>query len=95
MFIVSLTYICAFEEIEKHLANHMNYLDRQYTAGKFLASGRKNPRTGGVILAAADSRKELDIILSEDPFNVHNLANYEVTEFIVSKAKPELHFLLE
>ncbi|WP_340677374.1 YciI family protein [Paraglaciecola sp.] len=94
MFIVSLTYICAIDEIEKYLSEHIDYLNHQYSAGKFLVSGRKNPRVGGVILAIAESREELDNILSEDPFKIHNLANYEVTEFIPTKTASRLAFLL-
>lgn len=93
MFIISLTYICDISEVEKHLADHIDYLDRQYSDGIFLASGRKVPRTGGVILANVESRDKLDRILAEDPFKQHTLANYDVTEFIPTKTSSELEFL--
>jgi uncharacterized protein YciI len=95
MFIVSLTYICEMSKIEQHLAAHIDYLDQQYANGVFLASGRKVPRTGGVILATARSRGELEAILAKDPFNSHKLANYEITEFVPSKTAPELSHLLQ
>lgn len=94
MFIVSINYGKNISEIEDHLSDHIEYLDRYYAAGKFIASGRKVPRTGGVILAMAEERHELDAILAKDPFKINNLANYDVTEFIVSKAAPQLAFLL-
>jgi uncharacterized protein YciI len=50
MFIVSLTYICNLEEIDKILPEHIQYLKEQYEKGNFIASGRKVPRTGGIIL---------------------------------------------
>ncbi|WP_432454403.1 MULTISPECIES: YciI family protein [unclassified Agarivorans] len=93
MFIVSLNYICDLADVETHLDAHIQYLDRHYAAGVFLASGRKVPRTGGVILAQADSRTALDAILAEDPFKIHQLAEYEVTEFIPTKTSPALEFL--
>nr|WP_281419266.1 YciI family protein [Marinobacterium ramblicola] len=95
VFIVSLTYKCELSEIDTYLNDHVEYLDRQYAAGVFLASGRKVPRTGGVILARADSRQQLEQILAEDPFSVHNLAEYDVIEFVPSKTSKELEFLCQ
>jgi len=94
MFIVSLTYLCEMDEIENHLSSHIAYLDRHYAAGHFLASGRKNPRTGGIILANVESAHVLDGIIAEDPFKINNLAHYEMIEFIPSKVAPPLAFLL-
>jgi uncharacterized protein YciI len=94
MFIVSLTYVCEMSEVDRYLDSHIAYLNNQYAKGIFLASGRKEPRTGGIILAVANSRELLDTILAQDPFNIHGLATYEVTEFIPTKASEELSFLL-
>lgn len=93
MFIISLTYTCDISKIEKHLDAHINYLDKYYENGVFLASGRKVPRNGGVILAKTEDIKQLERILMDDPFHIHNLAKYELTEFIPTKTIPELSFL--
>ncbi len=93
MFIVSLTYTVELNQVEEHLSAHIEYLDRQYAAGIFLASGRKVPRTGGIILAIANSKNELEEILTEDPFKVHSLAHYEIIEFLPTKVTKELSFL--
>lgn len=93
MYIVSITYTCDISQIEKHLNEHIEYLDQQYSSGMFLASGRKVPRTGGVILAVAESRQALEQSLNSDPFKKHNLANYDITEFRPSKTAPQLAFL--
>ena len=95
MYIVSLTYKASLEAIDKELNNHIDYLKKQYAAGNFLASGRKIPRNGGVILAKAQSREELDEILKQDPFNQNSLADYEVIEFVPSMTSKELSYLLE
>ena len=95
MYIVTLTYKASLEAIDKELNNHIDYLKKQYAAGNFLASGRKIPRNGGVILAKAQSREELDEILKQDPFNQNNLADYEVIEFVPSMTSKELSYLLE
>ena len=95
MYIVSLTYKASLDANDKELNNHIDYLKKQYAAGNFMASGRKIPRNGGVILAKAQSREELDEILKQDPFNQNNLADYEVIEFVPSMTSKELSYLLE
>jgi len=67
MFIVSLEYIRPLAEIEAALPEHIAYLERHYRAGTFLLSGRKEPRTGGVIVMQADSREQVAQIIAEDP----------------------------
>jgi uncharacterized protein YciI len=95
MFVVSLTYQKPMEEVENLIAAHRDFLDRNYELGIFLASGPKNPRVGGVILASSKvSREQLEEILSEDPFHVHALARYEVTEFTPSKFAQPLEGIL-
>lgn len=86
MFVVSITYKVELSEVDKHIDAHVSYLDKYYEKGNFIASGRKIPRTGGVILAHAGSREELDSILQEDPFFQADVAAYEVTEFVPTKA---------
>ena len=85
MFVVSIEYKVDLSEVDKLIPEHIEFLDKFYNKGNFLASGRKVPRTGGIILAAVSSKEELNTILSEDPFYKANLATYEVTEFIPSK----------
>lgn len=82
MYIITLTYKVPLSEIERHLQSHRNFLDEQYKAGIFLASGPKNPRIGGVIISTGKvSRSEINAILGADPFYVHELADYEIIEF--------------
>lgn len=94
MFIINITYKVPLDEVDTHLEAHITFLNEQYQAGRFLASGRKVPRDGGIILAKSANKDSLLKILEEDPFKIHNLADYEVTEFIPSKAAPNLEFLL-
>jgi len=85
MFVVSLTYKAELTDVDKLIEAHVAYLDEQYAKGHFLASGRKVPRTGGVILAKVSSREALDKILEQDPFFKADVADYEVTEFVPTK----------
>nr|WP_314115362.1 YciI family protein [uncultured Leptotrichia sp.] len=85
MYIVSLNYIKEVSEVEKHLEEHVKFLEKYYEMGKFICSGRKNPRTGGVILLNAESLSEVESIILEDSFNANEIAEYEITEFFPTK----------
>jgi uncharacterized protein YciI len=95
MFIISLTYIKPLEEVDALIEEHVAYLKEQYALGSFLASGRKVPRTGGVILARGASREEIETIINLDPFYRHGVAEYEITEFSPAMTSQELEFLRE
>lgn len=95
MFIVSLTYIKPLEEVDRLIPEHVEYLNEQYRLGYFQLSGRKEPRTGGVIIATIENRAKLDQILAQDPFHRENLASYEITEIVPTKTSQALEFLVE
>ena len=85
MFIVNLTYIRPLEEVEKYLAEHITFLNKYYGTDNFICSGRKNPRNGGVIVCNAKNIEEVKEIISEDPFNLNKIAEYEIIEFQPTK----------
>ncbi len=93
MFIVNLSYIKPLDTVDKHLPEHLDFLRQQYSKGIFVASGRKVPRTGGVILARGKSRKELLKILEADPFIQAGIADYEITQFTPSLVAEGLEVL--
>ena len=81
LFVLDVTYIAELGEIDRHLPAHREYLARNYADGFFLASGRKEPRTGGVILARGE-RAAIERIVTDDPFTQHGVARYQITEFV-------------
>ena len=85
MFIIELTYKVPVEKIDEHLVAHVSFLDKYYASGNFLASGRKVPRDGGVILAKAPDKITVESIISEDPFYIYSLADYRIIEFSTTK----------
>lgn len=95
MYVVLLNYTAPIEEIDLSLPEHAEWLAKQYEHGHFLASGRRNPRIGGVIISRPMSRGKLDAILASDPFAARHLARYEVIEFTPTKTAPELRTLNE
>ena len=85
MFIVSLNYLKSIDEVEKYLEEHVKFLEKYYEMRKFICSGRKNPRTGGIILLNAENLSEVEKIFSEDPFSIYKIAEYEIIEFLPTK----------
>lgn len=92
LFVLDLHYVADLAEIDALLEPHRDYLARQYDAGVFLASGRKEPRTGGVILATGE-REAIEAVVRTDPFAVHGVATYEITEFLPTMTAPVLEEL--
>jgi uncharacterized protein YciI len=95
MFIINLHYIVPLEEIDAHMADHVAFLKKYYNKNVFIASGRKVPRNGGVILAVSKSKEEIENIINEDPFIIQELAEFSITEFLTSQSHPDLKKLLK
>ncbi|PHO08985.1 MULTISPECIES: YciI family protein [Malaciobacter] len=95
MFIINLNYEKPLEEVDKYLDAHLKYLEEQYSLGNFVASGKKIPRTGGVILSKMNFLTDLKKVLRQDPFHKANLATYEITEFVPSMTAKEFEGLKE
>lgn len=81
MFIAILTYKKPLSEVDKYLQAHRDYLAEHYAAGDFIASGPQNPRIGGVIMIKAADREAVNTIISQDPFNINGIADYQIVEF--------------
>lgn len=86
MFIILLNYTKPMVAVEAVIPAHIDYLDRYYQLDKFVLSGRKSPRTGGVILCQAKDKDEVWSIIAEDPFFIQKVAEYDVLEFLPTKA---------
>ncbi|HEY0064380.1 MAG TPA: YciI family protein [Telluria sp.] len=88
MFIALLTYVRPLEEVDALIAAHVAFLDAHYASGLFVVSGRKVPRTGGVILIASDDRERVLAVIGQDPFTQAGVATYELVEFVPTKMQP-------
>ena len=80
MIIIELTYKKSLNEVNALLQKHRDFLEKYYSEKMFLASGPKNPRNGGVILAIGDL-SVINKIIEEDPFYQHDVADYRIIEF--------------
>ncbi len=85
MFIISLSYKKDISEVEKFIEPHVRFLDKYYTDKKFIFSGRKHPRTGGVILVRDVDKETLNEIIKQDPFYQNDIADYDITEVIPTR----------
>jgi uncharacterized protein YciI len=95
MFVIELVYKASLEEIDAHMAAHVRFLRKYYAAGKFLVSGRKIPREGGIILAVGKTRQEIEAIVREDPFHRHGLADFRIIEFRASQKADDIQNRIE
>jgi uncharacterized protein YciI len=95
MFVIELVYKADLAEIDAQMAAHVAFLKKYYAAGNFLVSGRKIPRDGGIILAVARSRRDIEAIAEEDPFYQHGLADFRIIEFRASQRANDIQKRIE
>jgi len=94
MYIILLTYRVPLTTVDKYLDLHVEYLKEQYKFGNFIASGRRVPRTGGVIFSNIGDVENLKTIIEKDPFKHNKVADYEIIEFVPSMTSEDLAFLI-
>jgi uncharacterized protein YciI len=80
MLVAILTYVVPLDQVDAHRAAHIDWLKDCYAQGVMLASGRKNPPDGGVLLMRGE-RSQLEALLAADPFAIHGVATYALHEF--------------
>jgi uncharacterized protein YciI len=95
MFIIELTYKVPLEAIDAHMKAHVAYLNKYYQSKKFIVSGRKIPRDGGLIIATASDKKEIEKIIKQDPFYKNQLADFTIIEFNASQKAEDINELIK
>jgi uncharacterized protein YciI len=81
MFVAISVYQKPLEEVNQRSAEHAAWIVKHYEAGRFLASGRRVPPSGGVIIGRAESLEEFQAVLAQDPYQQHGIAKYDIVEF--------------
>lgn len=81
MFIAIVKYKKPLEEVDRFLQAHRDFLNRHYAAGDIITSGPQTPRVGGVYMFRAETRQAAETLISQDPFYIHEIAEYELVEF--------------
>ncbi|WP_319825227.1 YciI family protein [Thalassovita sp.] len=90
LFTVDIEYTVPFEQVQAVLEPHMDFVRRAYAERRFLASGPKVPRTGGMVVMMAPSLEEAHDYLSADPFVTANVADVRITQFLPNNLHPAL-----
>ena len=91
--VVMLRYTAPLEAIDAAMGEHIAWLREAYANELVLASGRRAPRTGGVIVMRGDAAR-VEALVATDPFVRGGLAEAEVVAFTASMATPALAEML-
>lgn len=81
MFLVILRYKKPLAVVDEHLSGHRAFVDECYRNEILITSGPLIPRIGGVLISLLKDRAQVEAILKQDPFYIHQVADYEVLEF--------------
>ena len=95
MFVIELIYKASLARVDAQMPAHVKFIRKYYAAGNFLVSARKIPRDGGIILAVAGSRSQIEAIIGEDPFVRHGLAEARIIEFRASQRADDIQKRME
>ena len=91
--VVLITYVRPLEDVDAQMEAHVAWLEKGFGAEIFLLAGRRDPRTGGVIVVRGE-RDAVDALMRTDPFVESGVATIEVVAFNASFAAPAIRELL-
>jgi len=78
---IEILYTAPLEVIAEILPAHRAFLQEGYEKGLLLCSGPMVPKTGGVVIARAPKKKDIEEFFSDDPYNLNKAATYRYVEF--------------
>ena len=81
LWVIQSRYLKSGDDLATVTPRHREWLDQHYRSGLFLTSGRKVDGTGGVLLAQAESREQLEEVFRDDPFVLEGCSEYTYTAF--------------
>ena len=87
-FIINLQFTQSFETFGDLVPAHRAFLQEGYDRGLLLMSGPKQDKTGGIIVARAESEQLLREQMNRDPCLTHGLAHHELIPFSAVKIAP-------
>jgi uncharacterized protein YciI len=89
MFLVDMVFTQVDKITAELTEQHRNHLAKEYKHKKLMFGGRKEPRTGGILISKHGSEAELRQVLNSDPFIKSGAVSYSITEFIPVMASDE------
>ncbi|TCP25598.1 uncharacterized protein YciI [Scopulibacillus darangshiensis] len=85
MFIVLLKYIKPLSAVDEFIQEHTEFLDKHYKRKEIVFSGRREPRTGGIMLVNLNDADAVKEMIAEDPFYKNDIAEYDIIKFTPTK----------
>lgn len=95
LFIAILRYVKDIDQVDKYRADHIEWLLDCYAKKQLIVSGPQVPKTGGVIMGAAQNRDAFSRLLEGDPFHIHQCAEYSIYEFAPLRHSDDFGALLQ
>ncbi|WP_375249126.1 YciI family protein [Sphingomonas sp.] len=83
--LILIDYVRPLPEVDEQMAAHVAWLDAGFDQDAFLVAGRREPRTGGVIVARG-TRAAVERVAATDPFVTSGVATATVVPFNASFA---------
>jgi uncharacterized protein YciI len=80
-FLIEITYLVPFEQLRDILPEHRAHLKTGYERNLLLLSGPQQPKVGGVVIARAEDRAEIEAFFAADPYQLRGVARYRMVEF--------------
>jgi uncharacterized protein YciI len=78
LFAITLNYLRPPEDVQGQLEAHKAWLVRYIQAGKILFAGPLHAKAGGFVLAHASEQTDIQSMIAEDPFHIHNLVRFDI-----------------
>jgi uncharacterized protein YciI len=90
LFVVLIHYTAPVAAVDEVRPAHVEHLEHYAREGVFHAWGRRDPPTGGVIVAAAPDRAALEAIVAQDPYVLAGVARAEIVAFNAANVRGAL-----
>ena len=90
LFVVLMQYSKPLTAVDAVRADHIRHLESWAARGIVQAWARRDPPSGGVIIAVAPSRKALEATIAEDPYVRAGVAKAEIVEFDTANVRGAL-----
>src|SRR6266571_2112670 len=87
LFVVLMHYSQPLEAVDRVRPEHVRYLESWAGRGIIQAWARRDPPTGGVLVAAAPDRATLERVIAEDPYVKAGVARAEIVEFAAGNVR--------
>jgi uncharacterized protein YciI len=81
VFVVLLHYTAPLDRVDAVRVDHLRHLETHAARGVFHAWARRDPATGGVLIARAPDRSALEAVVAEDPYVRAGVARAEIVAF--------------